>query len=116
MATSSSGPGLLPVDRAASEPWLSDDGTHALPQINLVLDDEASYRCSACPASLTAAGHPVRRCRCPRCSTRRSTVDDDRRRGPDLFSAPARHRCRLASVFDGTDPNGQWRPFVMNDG
>ena len=103
---------------------MSDDGTFTpLPQLNLVLDDEASYSMLSVPgASLDSLpADNVRQGPMPAMfsATFRPRDFDEAGAAPDLFSAPAPDTTGVGSalsVFDGTDPNGQWRLFVMNDG
>src|SRR3954447_6165148 len=103
---------------------MSDDGTFTpLPQINLVLDDEANYSMLSMPgASMDSLpADMVRQLPMPAMfsATFRPRDFDEAGAAPDLFSAPAPDTTGVGSalsVFDGTDPNGQWRLFVMNDG
>ena len=103
---------------------MSDVGTFApVPQVSLVLDDEAPTRCPTCPAPAWTRCRPTwsgkDRCRRMVSATFRPRDFDEAGAAPDLFSAPAPDTTGVGSalsVFDGTDPNGQWRLFVMNDG
>jgi subtilisin-like proprotein convertase family protein len=105
---------------------MSDIGPFApLPQVDLVLDDEAAYPMFGMPGasldSLPTDG--VRQGPIPVLSSVsgafRPADFDEAGAAPDLFSTPAPDTTGVGSalsVFDGTDPNGQWRLFVMNDG
>jgi subtilisin-like proprotein convertase family protein len=104
---------------------MSDVGPFApLPQVDLVLDDEAAYPMFGMPGasldSLPTDG--VRQGPIPAMpvnETFRPTDFDEAGAAPDYFSAPAPDTTGAGSAlsaFDGTDPNGQWRLFVMNDG
>ena len=104
---------------------MSDVGPFApLPQVNLVLDDEASYPMFGMPGasldSLPTDG--VRQGPIPALpvnGTFRPTDFDEAGAASDYFSAPAPDTTGAGSalsVFDGTNPNGQWQLFVMNDG
>jgi subtilisin-like proprotein convertase family protein len=103
---------------------MSDAGGFTpLPQLNLVLDDEAAYPLYSVPgASLDSLpADTVRQGPMPAMVSAafRPRDFDEPGAAPDLFSAPAPDTTGAGSalsVFDGTDPNGQWRLFAMNDG
>jgi subtilisin-like proprotein convertase family protein len=103
---------------------MSDAGTFTpLPQLNLVLDDEAAYPLFSVPgASLDSLpADAVRQGPMPAVFSAafRPRDFDEPGAAPDLFSAPAPDTTGAGSalsVFDGTDPNGPWRLFAMNDG
>lgn len=104
---------------------MSDVGTLGpLPQVSLVLDDEATYVLQNMPGTSldSLPTDMVRQGPMPAASvtgTFRPRDVDEVGAAPDLFSAPAPDTTGVGSAlsaFDGTDPNGQWRLFVMNDG
>jgi subtilisin-like proprotein convertase family protein len=103
---------------------MSDVGTFApVQQVNLLLDDEAAYAMYNVPGTSldSVPADLVRQGPMPASvsGTFRPRDVDEAGAAADFFSSPAPDTAGAGSalsVFDGTDPNGQWRLFVMNDG